>query len=124
MLDGSSGSACSLLQLCKSNNSRLESRLIVEGKVTKSFPPKYNSFNNDKEPRLLRFVSSDKLQSQRFSLVKELKPDKGCNMEFEILLGHNNEVDGGPLHPSKDNILSFFKEEKEEGSTLIAISSA
>ena len=100
---------------------------MVEGKVTKSFPPKYNSSNDDKKPRLLRFGSSDKLQLLRFSVIKERKPDKGCNMEpmeFELLLGNNHKVDDGPLHPLKDNILRFLKKEKEEGGTLIAISSA
>ena len=72
-------------------------------------------------------MSSDKLQSLRSSFIKEHKPDKGCNkepMEFELLLGNNHKVDGGPLHPSNDNILRFLKIEKEEGSTLIVISSA
>ena len=81
MLDGSSGSTCSLLQFSDSSHFRLESRLMVEGKVTKSFPPKYKCSNDDKKPRLLRFVSSDKLQSLRSSFIKEHKHDKGCNLK-------------------------------------------
>ena len=109
------GSSLSLVQFANPRSSKRESRLML-GNVTKLFPSKNKRSNEDKKPRLLRFVSSDKLQSLRSSHLKEHKPDKLCNMkpvELELLLGNNHEADGGPLHPSKDNISRFFNEEKE-----------
>ena len=96
------------------------------GNVTKLFPPKSNLSNEDMKPRLPRFVSFDKLQSLMSSNLKEHKPDKLCNMKpVELkILGNNHEADGGPLHPSKDNISRFLNEEKEEGSSLRAVPSA
>lgn len=68
MLGESSGSTRSLLQFFNPSHCRLESRLMFEGKVTKLFPPRSSSSNEDKKPRLLRlFISSDKLQSLRSS---------------------------------------------------------
>ena len=129
ILGGSSGNVSSFLQFTKSNSSRIESPLMAEGKATKSLPHNFKISRDDKVPRLLRFVSSDKLQSLRVSSFKELKPDKGCNMEpamdfEELLLRNDQNVDGGPWHPLKDNTLRFLKREKEGGSTLREISSA
>ena len=70
MFGGRSGSSLSLVQFANPRSSKWESRLML-GNVTKLFPSKNKRSNEDKKPRLLRFVSSDKLQSLRFSHLKE-----------------------------------------------------
>ena len=73
----------------------------------KLFLSRYKFSNEDKELRSLGSAPSNRLQSLKFKLFKEYKPERkgSCNgaageerKEIRLL-----DLDPPPLHPAKDN---------------------
>jgi hypothetical protein len=80
--------------------------------------------SEDKHPRSIGNPSSDRLQSLRFSLVKEHSPEMeaGSKCVGLELFGDihdekcdNKDFEDCPLHPDKDTVSRFFKRQRRQG---------
>ena len=127
ILDGSSGNDRRLLQCSNVRRLSRESRLRLAGKVMKLFLSRYKFSNEDKELRSVGSAPSNRLQSLKFKLFKEYKPERkgSCNgaagderKEIRFL-----DLDPPPLHPAKDNASRFVKRLIEEVTSFIPVPS-
>ena len=95
MLDRSSGIAWSLLQFSNLSTVNWGSWLMLEGRLTKLFPLKFNFFKDNMRLRTLSCGPSTILQSLKFRSCKERKVDKGGNKksrEFELFQSRSGKA--------------------------------
>ena len=126
ILDGSSDNDSRLLQCSNVRLLSRESRLRLAGKVMKLFLSRYKFFNEDKELRSLGSAPSNRLQSLKFKLLKEYKPEKkgswndgaGDKRKEKIRF---LDLDPPPLHPAKDNAWRFVKRLIEEVTSCMPV---
>jgi hypothetical protein len=106
---------------------------MQSGRLRKLFLDKSKFRSEDKFPRSIGIPSSDKLRSERSSVVKERNPkmEAGGKLIGFKLFGDihdersdNQDLEDCSLNPDNNRVLRFFKRPKEDGSCLIAIPSA
>lgn len=102
------------------------------GRFRKLFPERSKSLSENKSPRSLGIPSSDKLQSESPSTVKERSPEtEGGNklMGFNLFgdihgkKSDNLDFDEHAVLPDNKTVLRFFKSPKEDGNCLMLVSS-
>ena len=134
IFNGSFNNDRRLVQLSHRIHLKLDSRLMLSGRQTKSFPLRFKCCNGNKQPISLGITM--RLQFLRSNLVKEhalYREDNsksmGSGLLGEEIKGRSSSYhdldwnDDNCLHPWKDSILRFFKRPMEEGTCLIAVHS-
>ena len=131
IFNGSFGNDRRLVQLFKNIDSNFESRMMLSGRQTKSFPLRCNHFKENKEPISLGIAL--RLQSVKCNWNKEDAGDRDreensksmgwglVGIEQNGRSSYHDLLDDNPLHPLNFRSPRCFKRPMEEGTFLIAV---
>ena len=94
--------------------------------MIKLFLLRSKSFNEDRDARSLGSAPSTRLQSLKFKLSKECKPNKEGSRKYFVGDDQKektkfHDIESPPLHPANDNTRRFDKRVIQEGTSCIAV---